>query len=149
MSPRWKWFLPGYLWALPHTLVGLLLALVYRAHSFRWSDGCLEAIGGRIKGGTTRIWGTPAAQTHGWLIFYADEVYRTHSPFRVHERAHVVQGFIGGPLFVLAYGIAHLVGWLRTGSFWAGYHANPFEVAAYAAGDHAWPGDWGYLADTP
>ncbi len=95
----------GYLWSTPQLIVlGLPLALIYRAHSWRWSDGCLEAIGG------DRIWGRPGAQTHGWLIFYATERQRRHAPLRVHERVHVLQAFVGGPLYTLSYGLHWL--WL-------------------------------------
>lgn len=31
MNKNWRWFLPGYLLALPATLVGLLLCAFYRA----------------------------------------------------------------------------------------------------------------------
>lgn len=85
-------------------LLGLPLALVYRAHSWRWSDGCLEAIAG------AQMIGRPGAQTHGWLIFYAGERQRRHAPLRVHERVHVLQAFVGGPLYTLSYGLHWL--WL-------------------------------------
>lgn len=32
MSKHWRWFLPGYLLALPMTLAGLVACLFYRAH---------------------------------------------------------------------------------------------------------------------
>lgn len=104
MSTRWRWFLPGYLWSLPHTLVGLLLCLVYRATDWRWSSGCIECLGG------DRIFGKPGAQTHGCLIIYRDERARSDGGLRVHERVHVVQGFVGGPFFILAY-VGHFA-WL-------------------------------------
>lgn len=95
----------GYVWSLPQLLLlGLPLALIYRAHSWRWNDGCLEAIGG------DRIWGRPGAQTHGWLIFYRDEQQRRSKGLRVHERVHVLQAFVGGPLYTLSYGLHWL--WL-------------------------------------
>lgn len=95
----------GYLWSAPQlVLLGLPLAVIYRAHSWRWSDGCLEAIGGE------RIWGRPGAQTHGWLIFYRDEQQRRHASLRVHERVHVLQAFVGGPLYTVSYGLHWL--WL-------------------------------------
>ena len=99
MSDRWRYFATGYVLALPHTLIGLLLCLVYRAHSWRWSDGCIECIAG------DRIWGKPGAQTHGWLIVYRDDAARERADLRVHERCHVVQGMLGGPLYMLAYGL--------------------------------------------
>lgn len=97
----------GYLWSLPHTIIGVLLALLYRSRSWRWSDGALEVVAGEIvRDGRhkTRIWGRPAAVTHGCLIIYASADRReTDAGLRVHERVHVTQGMIGGPLYVVAY----------------------------------------------
>lgn len=141
MSPAWKWFFTGYVWALPLTIIGLLLSLFYRAHSWRWSDGCLEAIGGTRPDGSSRIFGEPNAQTWGWLIFYDSEVMRDYDPIRVHERVHVVQAFIGGVLFGIAY--VACWAWLRLNgrSFWKAYRENPFEEQAYAR--MSWRGGWG------
>ena len=129
MSRAWRWWLPGYLMNMPMTLVGLLLcALVYRAHSWRWSEGCIECIGG------DRIWGRPGAQTLGIVIVYADDHQRRRKDLRVHERVHVVQGAVGGILFALAYGVSFL--WFWVGSGFAHWHDAymriPFEVQAYA-----------------
>ncbi len=131
MSPRWRYYALGYVISLPHTIIGLFMALIYRAHSFRWHDGCLEAIGGTNDSGDTRIWGSPSAQTHGWLIFYDSEAMRQYAPIRTHERVHVVQGFIGGPLYVVAYLACHVWMWVATRSFWSAYNENPFEKMAY------------------
>ena len=84
MSRRWRYYIPGYLMALPHTIVGLALAVIYRAHSWQWVDGRLECIGG-TKDGRTRIWGRPGAQTHGWLIVYASAAQQQREDLRVHE----------------------------------------------------------------
>jgi len=139
LSPKWRWFLPGYVWALPHTLVGLLLAIFYKTRSWRWSSGCLEVI-------ADRIIGNPAAQTHGWLIFYSNEETRELRRLRAHERVHVVQGFIGGPLYVLAYSASFLWHWIRLKLadasapwLWA-YQLNWFEDMAYRLEDEetAW-----------
>lgn len=145
MSPAWRWWLPGYVLALPHTLVGLVLAVVYRSHGWRWSSGCLEAIGGTFErdGRTvTRIWGRPGAQTHGWLILYASERAREVVPLRAHERVHVVQAFVGGPLYALAYGACFLVLFAAQGfrDWHRAYMRSPFEVQAYGRADRkgAW-----------
>lgn len=139
MSPRWRYFLPGYLWALPHTLVGLALAIVYRAHSWWWHQGVLVAIGGKRPDGSTRIWGNPGAQTHGWLLFAASEDEFARRDLRVHEFVHVVQGFVGGPLYMLAYGACFLWAWMVRGfgPWHEAYAANPFERMAYRIGDGA------------
>lgn len=143
MSPAWRRFLPGYLLALAHTVVGLALALVYRSHSWRWSDGCMEALAGRLPDGRTRIWGRPSAQTHGWLILYADARVRESPRLRAHERVHVVQGFVGGPLFPIAYGLSFLVLFAadRFRSWRNAYLAIPFERHARAVEGR--PGAWG------
>ena len=122
-----RWYIPLYLFAIPHTVVGLLLALVYVPTSIRWSAGCIEII-------PRWIAFKPAAQTHGFVIFYADEAARADADMRVHERIHVAQGLVGGPFFVLAYLTCFLYylarfrgqgGWLRA------YMEIPFERQAY------------------
>lgn len=152
MSPYWRFFLPGYLLALPHTLIGLLLAVfVYRCHSWCWSDGCIEAVAGRFpvvegeKMSTkTRIWGRPWAQTHGFFIVY-DTVERVSRPsLRGHERVHVVQAFVGSVLYPIAYGACFA--WFYAlqgfkGDWKVAYKRNPFEAMAY--GRQGRPGIWG------
>jgi hypothetical protein len=134
MSRAWRWFLPGYVLAAPHTILGLLLAIVYRCHSWQWRDGVLTCLGGTFQrdGKTiTRIWGRPGAQTHGWLLVAADEDQRSRSDLRVHECVHVVQGFCG-PLYMLAYGLSFLAIWAwRRGPWTDAYERIPFEVQAY------------------
>jgi len=121
-----RYYIPLYLWALPATLVGLLLAIAYRAHSFRWSQGCLEAV-------SSHIFFHPTAQTHGFLIFYESEAARNVIPMRVHERIHVIQGFVGGPFFMLAYALDFFQGFVRRGfKNWQGaYRQIVFERQAY------------------
>jgi len=134
MSRNWRYYLPGYVMALPHTVIGLLLCLVYRAHSWRWSDGCIECIAGDL------IWGKPGAQTHGWLIVYRDEKARQRADLRVHERCHVVQGMIGSVGYMAAYGIHFLWNYVRDHEYpdmerqprwWRAYRGVWFEEQAY------------------
>lgn len=134
---KWRWFLPGYLWSLPLTLIGFVLCLVYRAHSFKWHEGVLTCLAGKLPDGRTRIWGRPGAQTHGWLVICADEGQRQRQDLRVHEYVHVKQAFVGGVLYGLAYGLLFLVIWTTKGfgPWHDAYRANPFEVQAYAIGD--------------
>ena len=114
MSKRWKWFLPGYLLALPGTLVGLLLALYYRPARWYWSDGCIEAA---LPTGRNLIGGSwVGAQTFGTLIFYRTEKNRMSSMVRVHERCHVVQAMVlTAPLFIVTYAIHFLWEFLVVG----------------------------------
>ena len=142
---RWHWYyLPGYVWALLNTLSGLLLVIIYRPTSWRFSDGCIEAIGG------DRIFGKPGAQTWGYLIYYRDEAARARKPLRVHERVHVVHGFILGPLFLPAYGLHFVWLWLKLsrGSDWkTPYRQVWSEKLAYRIDDEYGHGDrpnaWG------
>jgi hypothetical protein len=134
VSPLWRWYALGYVLSLPHTIVGLLLTLiVYRPQAWRWSDGCIEAIG------STRIWGRPGAQAHGALIVYADWYQAQRPDLRVHERVHVVQGFLLGPLFPILYGLEFVVRWIAggCGDWKPAYYALSWERWAYAVGDRA------------
>lgn len=115
--------LPGYIWSLPLTVVGLIFALVYVPRSVRWSRGCVEVV-------PLWILGNPDAQTWGWLIFYRSRVARAEGDLRVHERVHVVQAFWGGMFFAAAYG-AH---WL-----WLFLFDPPERVGALdLAGEARW-----------
>lgn len=102
MSKNWKWFLPGYVFALPGTIVGLLLAaFYYHPSDWRFVDGCIECIPRRTIIGGKWV----GAQTFGNVIFYRDERMRDHYPLRVHERCHVVQAMLlTWPLFMVLYG---------------------------------------------
>lgn len=93
----------GYLWALPVTLVGFLLWVAGGPKKIRWSEGCIEAIPGRIFGV-----GSISGQTWGWLILYRDQEAWDRIPLRVHERVHVLHTLILGVLFLPAYG-AHFM----------------------------------------
>lgn len=93
----------GYLWSSPMTLFGVVFALLYVPKTIRWSEGCLEIV-------PLWILGNPGAQTWGCIIFYCHENTRRDLDLRVHERVHVVQAFMGGVFFGLAYGINWL--WL-------------------------------------
>jgi hypothetical protein len=130
----------GYLWATPGTLIGLLLSIPYGAHRWRWFDGCLEAT-------TMRMIGDPAAQTHGWLIFYASNDYRRNKGLRVHERVHVTQALWGGPLYLIAYALHFLWRWADLRNWRAAYWGVWAECQAYEIqydyldGKH--PGQWG------
>ena len=146
MSKYWKYFLPGYLLALPHTIVGILICwLAYKAHSWEWNDGCLECIAGTDVDGTTRIWGKPSAQAHGFLIVSASTAVRKDPRIRIHERCHVFQSFIGGPLYAAMYGIFFLYKYAKQGlkDWYSAYRSNPFERHAYA-NERPEEGKWGY-----
>ncbi len=106
MTRKW-WFLFLYPVALPNTILGFVLAYIYRAHSFRWSEGCIEAVAGvgmtRRGVKRTTIWWRSLAQAHGFLIIYSTKPAQFNKYLRVHERVHVLQQLAGGPLYILAY----------------------------------------------
>lgn len=137
MSPRWRYFLPGYLLTLPNTFIGLILVLLCGARRFRWSQGCLECE-------APKLIGDPLGQTWGWLIAYKTG-HSKNKAMRVHERVHVVQGMIGGPLFMIAYALcfAFYYACRPSEGWYKAYRRNPFEIQAYATAPGK-PGDWGY-----
>ena len=131
-----RWWSPIlYLWALPGSLVGLLLIPVALATGggVQLVDGVLEAYGGKLTALLRKpfwISGPIAAITFGHVVLGCDQytLYRT----RRHERVHVRQYERWGPFFIPAYVLA---------SCWIGWHGgnayldNPFEVEAYAIDD--------------
>jgi len=146
MSDRWKYFIPGYLWALPMSLVGLLLGLtLYFPKRIRWRDGCLEIVPRR-----ENLIGGPwvGGQTYGWVIFLRDERMLEHAELAVHERGHVVQALLLGPLFPVAYGILFAINYAHFRSDWRkAYRYIWFEVYCYDLGERYAAGDlpdaWG------
>lgn len=136
MNKLWKYFIPGYLWALPSSMFAFTIATVfYRATDWRWSDGCLEAIGG-----AGRMWGNPGAQCVGNVIVYKDERHRSHPDVRAHERVHAWQSMLLGPLFLPVYFAIWGVLWLRFRNGWTTYWRHPMETQAYRlmANENAW-----------
>jgi hypothetical protein len=117
----------SYLWALPLVLIGLLLALLYVPLEARVRKGIVEIRVRRIVFG----YATTVGQTWGWLVLYKVPSF-ADLPERlvVHEGAHVLQGRILGPLFILAYPIASFVAWARGGHI---YRDNWFEIQAQKA----------------
>lgn len=99
----------GYLWALPVTLVGLLLAM--SGGSVRVRGGIVESWGGPaawlLRGGRWHRGGAAMALGHVILARDADCLARSRS----HELVHVRQYERWGPLLPPAY---WLIGaWLR------------------------------------
>lgn len=136
MNHKWEYFLPGYIWSLPNTLFALVVAVVfYRATNWRWSNGCIEAIGG------DRMWGKPAAQCVGNVIVYSSEKWRDNGPIRAHERVHAWQAMLLGPLFLPVYFILWGVLLIKHGSHRAAYDKHPMERQAYRLMRNA--GAWG------
>jgi len=124
------WF---YLWPLPATLLGVLLALVARASGgmLQRVDGVLEAAGGwpaRVLRRGFPFCGAVAAITLGHVVVGVSR--EALSATRVHERAHVRQFERWGGLLLVVYPLAGLIAWLRGGH---PYRDNVFEREARAA----------------
>ena len=120
----WWWPL-GALWSLPGSILGLLISLVCRPSSLRWSDGAVVI---RVR---KCIPAMACAQTWG-VVILATVAGDTPGILR-HERRHVLQWFVLGPLFLLAYPLCSLYAWMRGGD---GYRDNPLEAdARRAAGE--------------
>lgn len=120
----------GYIWALPLSLIGIALFLVYKPKSVKWSDGALDCVIG-----VPNLIGGPwvGAQTHGWVIFYKDEYNATRKDLRIHERVHVRDALIGGIFFSLAYVAVFLYELVRLRDWRKAYRNNWFERRAYDA----------------
>ena len=124
------WF---YLWALPATLLGMLVVLVARGSGgmLQRVDGVLEVAGGWPAIVLRRGFpfsGSVAAITLGHVVVGASLTDLTTT--RAHERAHVRQFERWGALLLVMYPLAGLLAWLRGGH---PYRDNVFECEARAA----------------
>lgn len=108
----------GYLWALPCAILGLLIALPCIPRRFAWHDGALDV---HVRH-CFPAWAS--AQTWGWVILVAKDSPRIAR----HERVHVKQYLVLGPLFLVAYPLASVWAWMRGGN---PYRDNWFERQAY------------------
>lgn len=122
-----------YLWALPATALGVLLAVLARTSGGEWRrvGGVLEASGGwtaRMLRIGFPFSGPVAAITFGHVVLGASA--RDLDATRVHERAHVRQFERWGVLMLVLYPLAGLLAGLRGGD---PYRDNPFEREARAA----------------
>jgi hypothetical protein len=123
-----------YLWAGPTTFIGLVVAfaLLRRGHA-SLIDGVIEAhspLLDRALARLTPLAGGAAALTLGHVVIGRDA--QALETTRAHERVHVRQYELWGPLFVPAYFVAGL--WaLAQGRH--PYHDNRFEREARATGD--------------
>jgi hypothetical protein len=115
-----------YLWAAPNSLLGLLLVpLALAGGQVRRCRGTLEASGGGLK---WLLRPFAEAITLGHVILARRTA--TLDRWRAHERRHVRQYEVWGPLFIPAYVVASLWCWLRGRR---PYLDNPFERQACLA----------------
>jgi hypothetical protein len=118
MRPLLRGF--GYVWALPNTVIGLVLGAL-SAQSPRVAHGVIlfdRAPRGFLWAFTRAGWG---AITLGHVILSGS---RVEGATLLHELAHVRQASLLGPLFLPAYLTLHL---------FTGYADNPFETQAVRA----------------
>jgi hypothetical protein len=119
----------AYLWAAPTTLASLVVFLlpmwaVRQVRPAGWRAGAWEWT---VKGGS-RFWrcyardGGWGATTLGWCILFANPEDAVR--LAVHERRHVAQNLVLGPLFMPLYALFWIV---------CGYDAHPLERDARAA----------------
>lgn len=102
MSKYWRWLIPAYLWCLPMSMAGFVIAHVfYRAGSWKWYKGAFTCVAGTDANGETLIWGRPNAQTLGWIVIFDNGDHRNEPDLRVHEYTHIAQAFMGGVLGTL------------------------------------------------
>ncbi len=125
----------GYVWASPNTLLGLLgaLAAYCTGGHVRWVAGVLEVEGGvtaRMLAGIPFLPSGAAAVTLGHVVLAQADAFS--AMLRVHERVHVAQYEVWGPLFLPAY---------CASSLWAyamgrdPYRDNLFEREAFNESD--------------
>ena len=123
-----------YLWAAPNSVLGLILALPSLVLGrCRLEQGVLEVWGGALPGllgGLPWVPGGAVALTLGHVVLGRDPEVLLRT--RAHERAHVRQAEVWGPLFLPAYGMASLWALVRGRHV---YRDNAFERAARACED--------------
>jgi len=124
-----------YLWPLPVTLLGMLVASIARGSggAIQRVDGVLESAGGWpawvLRHGFP-FSGAVAAITLGHVVLGVSLEALTAT--RAHERAHVRQFERWGVLLLALYPLAGLLAWVRGGH---PYRDNWFEREARAAED--------------
>lgn len=122
-----------YMWALPVTLLGMLVALMARGSGgvLQRVDGVLEASGGwpaKLLRRGFPFSGAVAAITIGHVVV-GESLDALHAT-RAHERAHVRQFERWGVLLLVLYPLAGLLAWVRGGN---PYRDNRFEREARMA----------------
>ncbi len=122
-----------YLWALPNTVLGLLVVAIAMLTGDRIQviSGVLEAHGRTLSWLLRHfpIRGGASAMTLGHVVIGRDRDCLDRT--RDHERVHVRQYELWGPLFLPAYVISSLIAALSGRDF---YRDNVFEREAFRKG---------------
>lgn len=124
------WF-AGYVWALPVTILGLMLAMLFARLESVDEEGILHFVvlpDGPLAWSMRRF--GIAAFTLGAAITYSGADGPRQIRLVRHERAHVMQTLVLGPLYPPLYGLASLWQLARGGH---PRRDNWFEVRARAA----------------
>lgn len=126
-----------YLWALPPTLFGMLVAVIagMSGGTLRRVDGVLESAGGWPAWVLRRglpFSGAVVAITLGHVVVGVSRAALAET--RAHERAHVRQFERWGVLLLVLYPLAGVFAWVRGGH---PYRDNLFECEARAAAEDA------------
>lgn len=118
------------LWASPYSLLGLSIGLVgwLTGGSIRLRDGAIECFGGATRHFVRRLPPGPltAGFTLGHVILGQDDAGLRYAGS--HERIHVRQFELWGPVMGPAYLLASAWMWMLGRD---AYRDNPFEVEAY------------------
>ena len=120
-----------YLWALPNTVLGLILCLAaFPRGRVAIVDGVVEAQGPMLRWALRRlpIVGGASAMTLGHVVLGSDAESLDWA--RTHEHVHVAQYERWGPLFLPAYVCASAWAALSGRHF---YLDNVFEVEAFSS----------------
>lgn len=127
----------GYLWSGPLTLAGLALARIGGTSPVHNEQGlliCFADKGGLLDVLFFKRRPTILAFTWGAVcIVRSSTDPQFNKPWGLlvtHERQHMLQAMVLGPLFPFAYGLASLVAYAKGQR---AYRDNWFEAAAYAA----------------
>jgi hypothetical protein len=124
------WF-AGYVWALPVTILGLMLAMLFARLESVDEEGILHFV---VQPGGPLAWYMRrfhiAAFTIGAAVTYSSADGPRQIRLMRHERAHVLPTLVLGPLFLPLYVLASLWQLSRGGH---PYRDNWFEVRARAA----------------
>jgi hypothetical protein len=122
-----------YAWALPVSVLGMLVAMIARGSggTMQRIEGVIESAGGwpaRVLRRGFPFSGAVAAITLGHVVVAVSQ--EALDATRAHERAHVRQFERWGLLLLVLYPLAGVIVLLRGGN---PYRDNPFECEARAA----------------
>jgi len=93
----------AFLWTLPNTLIGLFIGFVLTFGKPKWKYGMIIFNSGKGVSKFIRRFGAHTV-TFGFVVIFWEPEYANDGKYLVHERHHVSQYKILGPLFLPLYG---------------------------------------------